>query len=281
MLLPTAVRPCSLGVRSSLSCPTLVNTRAPSPLSLSRAASSPLPSAFDQEPFDIIHVRNPTTSTHNTAATAFRASALAAYPYHRHCDRRIHWYESCGVRARKSLGLFTGRWDTRNRPQRSTKTFTVAVGKRPQYTPGNCWTTAIVTSSIRRDRSVGYFQPHNRPRRSTCARSYISGGLPMVTTRLQGPAEGLSVETRSHKTSDDVHTPTLISPPGTKTPPTAPGKRTTSAGRSSHGAQRHGSEPVDADALSKALHQFEEAGRRERTPGDSPKRKRQRVYTDR
>lgn len=40
--------------------------------------------------------------------------------------------------------------------------------------------------------------------------------------------------------------------------------------------------PIDADALAKALKDFEDAGRpRERTPGTSPSRKRQRVYGDR
>jgi cell division cycle 20-like protein 1 (cofactor of APC complex) len=43
-----------------------------------------------------------------------------------------------------------------------------------------------------------------------------------------------------------------------------------------------GSEPVDASALAKALKDYGEAGtRRERTPGTSPHRKRQRVYGDR
>lgn len=43
-----------------------------------------------------------------------------------------------------------------------------------------------------------------------------------------------------------------------------------------------GSEPINPDALPLALKEFEEAGRqRERTPGASPSRKRQRVYADR
>lgn len=81
---------------------------------------------------------------------------------------------------------------------------------------------------------------------------------------------------------EDVHTPKLPSPPGTKTPPTVSGKRIGSARNISDLVpQRTGSEPIDALALSKAL-QFEQAGRqRERTPGESPKRKRQRVYGDR
>jgi cell division cycle 20-like protein 1, cofactor of APC complex len=77
---------------------------------------------------------------------------------------------------------------------------------------------------------------------------------------------------------------------GTKTPPL----------RNSNSAKRLHSYPIgstanvldrgrsangdapDPDALSKALMEFEEAGRqRERTPGGSPSRKRQRVYNDR
>ncbi|KAH0559919.1 Fizzy- protein [Trichoglossum hirsutum] len=43
-----------------------------------------------------------------------------------------------------------------------------------------------------------------------------------------------------------------------------------------------GGEAVDPDALSRALREFEQAGRqRERTPGQSPSRKRQRIYGDR
>lgn len=82
--------------------------------------------------------------------------------------------------------------------------------------------------------------------------------------------------------SDNVHTPPLMSPPGTRTPPSDPSKRAQMSAPAIQGTQRQDSEQLDADALSKALHQFEEAGRtRERTPGESPKRKRQRIYGDR
>lgn len=90
---------------------------------------------------------------------------------------------------------------------------------------------------------------------------------------------------------DHVHTPRLPSPPGTTTPPTAPHTRANvnnndnianQKNESSTTTSRKTSEAIDPDALSKALQQFEEAGRnREHTPGESPKRKRQRVYTDR
>ncbi len=75
-------------------------------------------------------------------------------------------------------------------------------------------------------------------------------------------------------------TPTLISPPESKTPPTAVHKRSQSA--FDLGVHDRNSEPVDASALSKALEQFEQAGRvRERTPTASPSRKRPRIYGDR
>ncbi|WEW59983.1 substrate-specific activator of APC-dependent proteolysis [Emydomyces testavorans] len=75
----------------------------------------------------------------------------------------------------------------------------------------------------------------------------------------------------------------LVSPPGSTTPPTGRAKNVlhTSSERTKH-RSRHGSEPINADALARALKDFEDAGRqRERTPGSSPSRKRQRVYGDR
>jgi cell division cycle 20-like protein 1 (cofactor of APC complex) len=90
--------------------------------------------------------------------------------------------------------------------------------------------------------------------------------------------------------ADHVHTPKLPSPPGTNTPPTVPHARAnvnnndniSNHKNESSTTERKPAEAIDPDALSKALQQFEEAGRnREHTPGESPKRKRQRVYTDR
>lgn len=76
------------------------------------------------------------------------------------------------------------------------------------------------------------------------------------------------------------HTPTLVST-DMKTPPAATNRNSTN-GHIKNGAERAGSEPVDPTALSKALKDMEDAGRvRERTPGASPSRKRQRVYGDR
>lgn len=81
---------------------------------------------------------------------------------------------------------------------------------------------------------------------------------------------------------DDSCSPALVSPSDIKTPPLLTGKRNHFNGSLAHGKDRAGSEPIDATALSKALKDFEEAGNiRERTPGGSPSRKRQRIYGDR
>lgn len=81
---------------------------------------------------------------------------------------------------------------------------------------------------------------------------------------------------------DDQHTPTLASPPDSRTPPTVASIRSQSHSHVPKGPERAGSESVDPSALTKALKDFEDAGRpRERTPGASPSRKRQRVYGDR
>ena len=75
---------------------------------------------------------------------------------------------------------------------------------------------------------------------------------------------------------------TLVSPPDTRTPPQATGKRSHLNGANTNGVGRAGSEPIDADALNRALKDFEDADRiKERTPAGSPSRKRQRVYGDR
>jgi cell division cycle 20-like protein 1, cofactor of APC complex len=89
----------------------------------------------------------------------------------------------------------------------------------------------------------------------------LESDAPLPPSNRPAPGEG-------------VRTPPLISPPDSKTPPTATHKR--------HLDPSRGSEPVDAAQLSKALEQFREAGQeRERTPGASPSRKRQRIYGDR
>lgn len=76
--------------------------------------------------------------------------------------------------------------------------------------------------------------------------------------------------------AEEARTPTLISPPESKTPPTATHKR-----NQADFAQDRNSEPVDPSALSRALEQFEQAGRVRERPIASPSRKRQRIYGDR
>jgi cell division cycle 20-like protein 1 (cofactor of APC complex) len=76
----------------------------------------------------------------------------------------------------------------------------------------------------------------------------------------------------------------LASPPGSRTPPSGPIKNTLSLPDTSgnHSYLSNHSDAVDPAALANALRDFDEAGRRrERTPGASPSRKRQRVYGDR
>ena len=77
----------------------------------------------------------------------------------------------------------------------------------------------------------------------------------------------------------------LVSPPGSKTPPSNRMKSNVSSNTLEVPRQRTrpGSEPVNADALSRALKGYDDVSRhhRERTPGTSPSRKRQRIYGDR
>ncbi|KAF2000737.1 WD40 repeat-like protein [Amniculicola lignicola CBS 123094] len=96
-----------------------------------------------------------------------------------------------------------------------------------------------------------------------------------MTNHIDVPAASIE------RGADEVRTPTLISPPESKTPPTAAHKRNLL--EPLRNVQDRNSEPIDAGALSKALELFEQAGRiRERTPTASPSRKRQRMqYGDR
>jgi cell division cycle 20-like protein 1, cofactor of APC complex len=85
-------------------------------------------------------------------------------------------------------------------------------------------------------------------------------------------------------TSDSPQTPTLNTPPGSKTPPTIAGTRSMiENGESRPSLPRAGSEALDADLLARRLKDHDSAGRRQiqRTPGKSPSRKRQRIYGDR
>lgn len=95
--------------------------------------------------------------------------------------------------------------------------------------------------------------------------------------RTAGRSDAKSVE-------GNVNASSIVSPPGSKTPPSMPSKKTLLFSDPSSNRQktRNGPDPIDADALTLALKEYEEAGRRrERTPGTSPSRKRQRVYGDR
>jgi len=95
-------------------------------------------------------------------------------------------------------------------------------------------------------------------------------------------AESYVTSSITSKTVENSHTPTLVSPPHSKTPPTATSKRNHLKAQGSNGVERAGSEPLDPNALSKRLKEMEDAGQvRERTPGASPSRKRQRIYGDR
>ena len=95
--------------------------------------------------------------------------------------------------------------------------------------------------------------------------------------------ESHEISTSTYASMDTHHKNALASPPDTTSPPAiSTGKRAQANGAALNGREREGSEAVDPGALSKALREFEEAGRvRERTPGGSPSRKRQRVYGDR
>jgi len=94
----------------------------------------------------------------------------------------------------------------------------------------------------------------------------------------RGSAAAAAAAKNAHA-EDDIATPTLISPPESKTPPTASHKRNKTFPSNT---LNRSSEPIDAAALTKALGHIEQAGRvRERTPTASPSRKRPRIYGDR
>lgn len=94
-------------------------------------------------------------------------------------------------------------------------------------------------------------------------------------------AKGVPNLSAANEITDDNHTPPLISPPGTKTPPTDPAKRSERAEQKSKQLHHARSGSLDVTAVSDMLQQ--EAARRQRevTPGESPKRKRPRIYGDR
>jgi hypothetical protein len=81
-------------------------------------------------------------------------------------------------------------------------------------------------------------------------------------------------------TSDRPQTPSLPTPSGSKTPPTIASKRFISDEGMT--AVQRATEAMETDALNRRLRSIESASRdRDRTPGRSPSRKRQRIYGDR
>ena len=98
---------------------------------------------------------------------------------------------------------------------------------------------------------------------------------------MQATFEDVVANNAQSKTTADLHTPTLISPPDTRTPPTATHQRNQPSDAGARHSER-GSGAIDPDVLSIALKNFEDNGRqREHTPGGSPSRKRQRTNWDR
>lgn len=90
------------------------------------------------------------------------------------------------------------------------------------------------------------------------------------------------LDTSNQPAQEETHTPVMISPPRSKTPPTVIGKRSHSErlATEADNTVRGGSEPPFAKALNKALQQVEDAGRpRSTTPSSSPSRKRQKVQS--
>ena len=93
----------------------------------------------------------------------------------------------------------------------------------------------------------------------------------------EGAAESSATKQVPKKETDRSATQRAreTSPSGVRTPPSRPQKQTLTFPDS---LARTASEPVDAEALARALKDYDEAGRRrERTPGASPQRKRQRI----
>ncbi|PWY92740.1 WD40 repeat-like protein [Aspergillus heteromorphus CBS 117.55] len=100
------------------------------------------------------------------------------------------------------------------------------------------------------------------------------------TTR--NAAAGASAAKSSERAAPNALT--IASPPGSRTPPSMPSKKTLFYPEPQGRRQKSEttSDPIDPGALAKALKEYEDAGNpRERTPGTSPSRKRQRVYGDR
>ena len=114
-----------------------------------------------------------------------------------------------------------------------------------------------------------------------------------LSTVRMGATEEVFSSTVSHthitRVANAISTPPVDTPSHRATPPPATVKRASerttnreSNGQSDRGAGMPNNDAIDPSALSKALKDFEDAGRhRDITPGGSPSRKRQRVYGDR
>ena len=107
-----------------------------------------------------------------------------------------------------------------------------------------------------------------------------------------GASDNIYSSTISHahiaKAPNALNTPPVATPPRSSTPPPQAEKRksdrkaTDDGVRSDRATVAAVADPIDPNVLSKALKDFEDAGRhRDVTPGGSPSRKRQRVYGDR
>ena len=97
----------------------------------------------------------------------------------------------------------------------------------------------------------------------------------------QATLDEVAVNNAQSKNAAELHTPALISPPDTRTPPTATHQRHQPSDIGVRRSER-GSEAIDPDVLSNALKTFKDSGhQRDHIQGSSPSRKRQRIYGDR
>ena len=94
--------------------------------------------------------------------------------------------------------------------------------------------------------------------------------------RSQDAQTGMNSAGMTTRATTRLRAANIVSPPGSKTPPSATAKKRISYpdNIASHHRGQESSEAVDAGALAKALKDYDEAGRRrEHTPGTCPSRK--------
>lgn len=105
--------------------------------------------------------------------------------------------------------------------------------------------------------------------------------------RHQAGVEGSSHNPTTPATLDAIMAPSIGTPPRSATPPPAgtdkrKPERKSNEENFAHGERAASANPVDANALNKALlKEFEGGRQREVTPGGSPVRKRPRIHGDR